>query len=315
MRLLKILVAILFLSGLIFWIDVKAVWSALSELTFEAFFYLLVVSGVLIWISCLKWKLFLELYTKDISVDRLFSLYLVGYFVNLALPSYVGGDVVRSWYVGKRVGQHEALAATILERYTGVVAMMLLGLLALFYVKIVTWQIIALLVGMSLCLLVLSIFAVSDSMLKIVSTLPYVSFSTKHLTKIREALLFAKSHPSLLLKAMVLSFLYHCFTVVNTLAAAYAVGWDNAPVQDLFVVLPLILLVGALPFTPSGLGLQEGAFFIFLSTIGATHAQAIGVGIVLRAKIILLSLLGGVFWLFLRKEKEAQSTSIPDSLL
>ena len=64
-------------------------------------------------------------------VLHLFNLYLVGYFVNLFMPSYLGGDLVRSWYAGKEIGQHEALAATILERYTGFVAMIVLAILAL----------------------------------------------------------------------------------------------------------------------------------------------------------------------------------------
>ena len=83
--------------------------------------------------------------------------------------------------------------------------------------------------------------------------------------------------------------------------AAQAVGWENPPVWDLFVVLPLILLLAALPVAPSGLGLQEGAFYFFLHAVGANSGQALGVGIVLRAKSYAIAILGGLVWLRLRK--------------
>ena len=93
--------------------------------------------------------------------------------------------------------------------------------------------------------------------------------------------------------------MYHTVTVVNTLAAAAAVGWSQPPVAELFVVLPLILLVGALPLTPNGLGIQEGAFFFFLCAVGASPAQALGVALVLRAKSYVLALFGWLVWLTL----------------
>ncbi|NBO19859.1 MAG: hypothetical protein EBV03_11695, partial [Proteobacteria bacterium] len=101
-------------------------------------------------------------------------------------------------------------------------------------------------------------------------------------------------------KALLLSVLFHSVTVVNTVAAGYVVGWDNPPIRELFVVLPLILLVGALPITPSGLGIQEGAFFYFLGGLGASPGQALGIALVLRAKSYLLALLGWLCWIFER---------------
>jgi len=56
------------------------------------------------------------------------------------------------------------------------------------------------------------------------------------------------------------------------------------------------------PLTPSGLGLQEGAFLFLLQRIGASHAQGLGVGLVLRAKVMLVAVIGGVLWLRVRKQ-------------
>jgi uncharacterized protein (TIRG00374 family) len=125
---------------------------------------------------------------------------------------------------------------------------------------------------------------------------------TSKISKIEEGVRFGASHPPLLAKAFFLSLVFHSLTIVNTVAVAHAIGWDNPPVLDLFVVVPLILLVGALPLSPQGLGIQEGAFFYFLHAVGATESEAVAVALVLRAKSYVLALLGGCLLVATRRE-------------
>jgi len=292
------------IAVLIYFAGARDVAETLEEVTLGAFLVLLLISVPLILISALKWRLFLTELSMGGAVPstaRLFGLYLVGYFVNLLLPSFVGGDAVRSYYAGKKVGQHGAAAATILERYTGLVAMILLALLLLPRSSLVTWQIEMAVWALAAGLAFGTLVALSPHLVLLVGALPGGKKITKHLTRIQEALHLSRRNMGLLLKAFALSLLFHCFTVLNTVAAGWAVGWEGIPAGDLFVVLPLILLIGALPLAPSGLGIQEGAFFYFLQGIGATPAQALGVGLVLRLKSYVLALLGGL--VFLRERR------------
>ena len=126
----------------------------------------------------------------------------------------------------------------------------------------------------------------------------------------------AKKDKPLLYKTLGLSLLFHSIAVLNTIACAQAVGWANPPVWDLFVVLPIILLIAAIPLAPNGLGLQEGAFFFFLTGLGATPEQALGTALILRAKSYILAIIGGLIWLYLRYEdKKYSDESIPSSEL
>jgi uncharacterized membrane protein YbhN (UPF0104 family) len=104
----------------------------------------------------------------------------------------------------------------------------------------------------------------------------------------------------LLVRALGLSVVFHLLTVVNTAAVGMAVGWIDIPLEGLLVVVPLILLVGAIPISPQGLGIQEGAFMFFLHSLGATSAQALAIALVLRAKSYVLALLGGLLWFGVR---------------
>lgn len=302
--LLKNLFAFSLLGLLFVIVDWRQLISALSELTLVSIVNLLVVSLLLVVISTLKWKLFLKELGGDVPLWRLFKLYLVGYFVNLIVPSYIGGDVVRSFYAGKQAGQHEAATATILERYTGLVAMITIALAFVWFVDIVTFEIKVAVVLCSLGLAAITALALWAERMRFVSNVIKQASISNHLGKVQAGLSLARQNRPLLLKTLGLSYLFHTFTILNTLIAAYAVGWNDAPVLDLFVVVPLILLIGSLPVSPAGLGIQEGAFFFFLTGIGALPGQALGVAIVLRAKGYLLAMLGGLIWLKVRREVE-----------
>ncbi len=312
---LKYLFSFVMLGSLFFLVDLKSLVAAFSQVTLESLGYLFAVTLILLFLSARKWKLFLEAQGADVSVMHLCKLYMVGYFVNLMVPSYVGGDVVRSWYAGKKVGQHQAFTATILERYTGLVAMVSLGLAFIWFVDFVTWQMKLAIILVALGLLVITVLALSPKLLGLFDRIARLRPILKHIQKIQDGLNLARKDHLLVIKAMFWSYAFHCSTVLNVMAAAYAVGWANLPIQDLFVVLPLVLLIGAIPIAPSGLGIQEGAFYFFLTTLGATPAQALGVGLILRAKVYVVALLGGLVWLDIKYRDKKAARELPPELV
>ncbi len=305
-RIVKVTLALAILASLIYHVNVHELVQALGQLTWGTFTLLALWAVILIYVSALKWSYFLRALGRRMPLLQLFNLYLVGYFVNLVLPSFIGGDAVRSWYAGKETGQHQAMTATILERYTGLTAMIVLALFFMWFVSFITWQIECVVLVVAFGVVVVTVLALSPKLISLVERLPYAQLLTKHVHKIQEGFYTARKDRLLLVKAFVLSFAYHTFTIGNTAAAAWAVGWWNPPIQDLFVVIPLILLLGALPITPGGLGIQEGAFYYFLHQLGATPAQAMGVAVVLRVKSYILALIGGVVWLRLRRVSDCR---------
>jgi uncharacterized protein (TIRG00374 family) len=254
----------------------------------------------MIGISAFKWQLFISYLSSKVKLSKLFALYLSGYFVNLLFPSYIGGDALRSYYVGKKVGQHQALSATMLERYTGLLAMATLGLIAALYEdQILTIGIRLTVMGFGLAVIVATFCATFFRINPDSFRNRWLKKIALKLDELHEIILKTSKSPSLWLKAMAISFFYHFLTVANTYVAARAVGWEEPPVLQLFVVLPIILVLGSLPITPSGLGIQEGAFLHFLQILGASSPQALGVGILLRAKTYFLALLGWAVWSYM----------------
>ncbi len=296
-KLLKILVAII-VFALLFWqVDFASLKSAFIGLSPSAISLLMLISFVLLYVSALKWSYFLHQFGSKVSVLRLFALYFLGYFVNLIAPSYIGGDAARSYYIGKDVGQHSAAAATILERYTGLVAMISLGLVFAWFVDLVTVPMRLAIVGAAIALFVVTMLALSPKILHRLDRLAPIRKLVPHFAKIQEGFKVARANPVLIVKSLLLSYLYHTFTVINVVATAYVVGWIEPPLSDLFVALPLVLLISAIPLTPNSLGIQEGAYFYFLTGLGASPSQALAIGLILRAKQYVLAVIGGAVFL------------------
>ena len=94
-------------------------------------------SAPLIYLSCLKWKLFLKSQQIDSAMPTLMKHYTIGYFFNSFVPSQFGGDIARSYRLGSKEGAQTGVAvATFLEKATGLIAMLFLA----FAVVSVFWR-------------------------------------------------------------------------------------------------------------------------------------------------------------------------------
>lgn len=302
----QLLLACVVLLILVSYVGFRDILQVFADLRWYYIVTLIGMSGLLILVSCIKWQLFIEASGHKVYLTTLIWYYIQSYFFSLFLPSILGGDVARSYQLGKSLGKYKsAFAATFIERFTGLLAM---AMLAIFFVILgadVTSSMrfsIIIFAGL-IALSSIIIFSRKFSRLfcnLLVGSLKFVGFTglgakiSVLLDNINVAMEFACNNYSLLAKAILLAFCFHFFAAVNTYIAALAVGWDDANLASLCVMVPLVLLVSAIPLTPSSIGIQEGAYFYFLTNLGSTDSQALAIGFILRAKNLLLAILGGL---------------------
>lgn len=306
----RLIIALLLLALLFYFVDFRELLRALSNIRLIYIVYLALLSVVLIWLSCLKWQMFVRAAGHETRVLQLMKYYTMSYFFNMFLPSSLGGDVARSVQLGHHLKSHKSVfAATFVERYTGFLAMNLIGVMFVALGARATAGVEYAILSVAFLTTLAGLVAFSESLSSwsfslFTRTLAFFGLGRtaakldSSFQKILAATAFARDDFPLFVKAMALSLAFHFFAVVNTYVAALAVGWHNAQFGGLCIVVPLVLLVSVAPITPSSVGVQEGAFLYLLTKIGATHAQGLGVGVVLRLKNIVTACVGGLLYLY-----------------
>ena len=303
---MRSLLGVALVGAVVYCVSTGELVSALVQVSLGDIAILIALSVVLIAVSVIKWQLFLRHLGIAPSFAKLFALYLVGYFVNVFTPSFIGGDVVRSLALGRQVNRAHAVSATVLERYTGIVAMLCMALVACCISNVVTQEIVLVVVAAVVGCAIGTWMLFAGWLNRFASRIGLPAKLTKTFDAVHEGLVWGVRDRGLLTKAFALSVTFHLLTVVNTATVGAAVGWSEIPLGGLLVVVPLILLIGAVPISPQGLGIQEGAFVFFLHSVGATTGQALAVALVLRAKSYLLALCGGLIWLLYHKRWQGQ---------
>jgi len=308
----RLLFALFLLAALLHIVHIQQVLDALSHIRLKYIAALVVLTVVLIWISCVKWQMFIRATGHDAAIIPLMKYYTMSYFFNMFLPSSLGGDMARSIQLGIHLKSYKsAFAATFVERLTGFLAMILMGVSFVAIGSHAT-------AGVEAAVLFVAFFSVLGALVCFSRTLSGFCFSLAVtlcrrlglrqaadkldalFQKVTDSIEFARHDSRLFGKAMILSLLFHLLAVVNAYVCALAVGWQTAEFGSLCMVVPLVLLVSIAPITPSSIGIQEGAFLFFLMRVGATQGEGLGVAFLLRAKVILTACVGGMLWLISR---------------
>lgn len=281
-------------------------------------FYLalcVLLSPVLVAASTWKWSAVLRQEGHPSRFGALFASYLVGYFFSNFLPSNVGGDVARSYRVGRAIGDQAAAAASIVvERVTG-----LLGLLAL----AVTMPWLRPDLALHPALLIPSAAALAGLLVLLaagffpwrgsVTSVPAQSWwgrvralILRFAARSGQALATVRSDPGYLFRLLALTALFYALAMLNVWLAFRAFGATPA-LADLAAVLPAALLVAMIPVSLGSLGLAEGAYVFYFGLVGMDPALTLVMSLLLRAKILLLGSAGGiVYW---GREKEPITTA------
>jgi glycosyltransferase 2 family protein len=254
---------------------------------------------VMIW----RWILLLRSSGSPISTGDAAHIFLVSSFVGSFLPAGVGGDAARAYALMRHTARGgEAVASVAIDRYLGVVALMLLGAagaassasLGLVSEGQRVW-----LVGAALffTLASVSLFWLD----RVVDVLMPPSWRGanigRRLRSAAGAMSDYRRHPGTLLRVLMLSFAVQLLRI----AQAYVLGLGlgiAVPFGYYLAFMPIGLLLLLLPVSISGFGLPQGAIVWLLRPMHVPDPQSFA----LSTLIVLSGLAGNLpgAWLYLR---------------
>ena len=312
----KLLVTVLFVVILVYTVPLHEVARLFVRLNWWYVAVLLALNYVMIALSCWKWRIFLRRKGIVVSLHGLVRLYMLGNFFGNFLPSMIGGDSARGVILGRKTDRMaDVFLSIFMERFTGFIALVSLTSLAVIFnshfIHIGNLKQICLAALAATCALVFLTFSKRGFafVVRIVFWLvPGGGRFGEKLTKLHHSLQEFRSHRLEFAGIMMMSLLFHVLTGINLYAACLALNY-HPNFLDMLIVTPFILLLSALPITINGIGLWEGSFVFFFALLGIAKPLALSVALLLRLKTLLISSLGGVFYL---QEKAERLAGQPD---
>jgi len=258
----------------------------------------------------LNWQQLLRAQGHSVPFLSLLRLYFVGVFFNNMLPTNVGGDVVRSYEVGRHISdQATGLATVFVERLTGLVVLVALAVIASVtqFDQMDSPLLTFAVASASLGLIAITWVAFDPAMLDLTIRLspPSIARQLSRLKKFQTALHRYRGQRSLWVNSAILSLMFNAGVV---LYMYFAVSAFHTPVSfsGVFFIVPITMVLGMMPFAFNGVGLQEWACVLLFPRIGVPGSVALSAMLLIRAITLFTSVMGGLLYLQL-KARQARS--------
>ena len=252
-------------------------------------------------ISLMSLRLYLLFSGEGLKVDfwKAFQLSYIGFFFNNFMPTAVGGDIVKAYYVQKQTGEpKKAFIAVFMDRFIGLFSFVGIAAIALMF----AWDRIDPIIGKVIIVLaILSIVGffftlnskVAEFLMKIFSKIKLWNLG-KHISKIYMAIHDYKNKKTVILGVVLVSIVAQCiyFIVIYLITKSLSL---NVPFVMIFLIMPIVCVVSLLP-SLGGLGLREGAIVVLFSPIVGKDA-AFSISILLLAMLLTLSIIGAIIYM------------------
>jgi uncharacterized membrane protein YbhN (UPF0104 family) len=239
-------------------------------------------------VSALRWQVFAQPLGFRQSWLHFTRLYFIGMFFNLFLPTSVGGDVARAWYLNAGSGRKMAAAVSVfVDRLSGLLLLLVLALFgSLAYLgSLPAWVLSSVwgtagsaLLGFLGLLLLKRWLSPFDRARRLVEGIRYFG-----------------SRPWLILGTSLLSLIVQAANVIIVWLLGIAIA-APVPAGYYWILVPMITLLTILPISVNGMGVREGGMVLFLTPLGISEAAAVSLAFLWFSVFTAASVIGaGVY--------------------
>jgi uncharacterized membrane protein YbhN (UPF0104 family) len=213
-------------------------------------------------------------------------LYLSGMFMNIFLPTTIGGDAGRAYLLAGRQEWRKGVVSVLGERYAGFVVLSVVLSLGLLLrgeaVPAAAAVLFKILPAAVIVLPYLLVFAVAN---RRPGLLPVDSDTVLLVSGLL-------SNARVMALSLGLSAIFYGIYIGMHLLIGNGLGISLSP-WAFVVVTTLTSIVGMLPVSLGGLGLREGSYLYLLSLYGIDKSLGLAFGVAVLAVNVTLSLIGG----------------------
>lgn len=245
-------------------------------------------------INAHRWQLLAQAVGFRKSLLNLVQYCYVGLFFNLFLPSTVGGDFSRCYYLSKGTAKYAtAFYSVLADRALGIAVLFMMASLGILFSPgghELPWQLRLPIFGGTILIFGILPFAPLAAR----TILGERSWITRQLTNSPAAVYWKDKN--LLLVSFLWSVLLQVIMVGIHIAIGLALGLTTIPVWYYFVFYPSVAVLGFITPSFNGIGIREWAYTYFLTSMGVDRSCAITYAIIWLGLTTLMSLFGGLVY-------------------
>lgn len=309
-----VILAIIWASQEQRWAELKAIFGQMSIFVFAAALGIFLLSQLLIGF---RWWLLLRTQHIFISYWAAARLYLLGWFYNNVMPSSVGGDLVRLWYVTKHTDRRfEAALSVPIDRMIGLASTLVIA--AFFYIVFLRsegkkidfvadsgslgslwgyrWWFLSFAIAVTLIIMGLLLFRRTRAILNTLWS-HFCTHAAMALEKFGKALALYSKKPTALLAAFGLTIILQILTITAFWFLGVNLG-IKASIKYYYVFFTLVWVIGAIPVSIGGAVVIEVVLAgLFVKFAGVEETAAAALALCQRLVWIVASLPGAVIHL------------------
>ena len=262
-------------------------------------------------LSAYRWHLLLKPQAITVPFRKILAFYFLGMYFNFFLPSAIGGDVFKVYYLNKETNRLSASTASVFfDRDIGMGGLVLMAtLVAVFYgtnVNGVPLAPIFGLIGLGFVLANLALFLrPTYNLLHRVLSLFKMKRVDEKIERLFESFNVYRNRWGLIGLTMAMSVGVQVGCALVNMLAAEAIGLKTMNGWiDYLIFVPTIGLISMIPGSVGGTGWREGAYILLFQAVNILRerspeqaaAQAAALSVLWLGVVVITSLPGGIIY-------------------
>jgi uncharacterized membrane protein YbhN (UPF0104 family) len=258
-------------------------------------------------VSSLRWRLLAAPLGLRQAPGRFVTYYFVGMFFNLVLPTSVGGDVVRAWYLDGGSGRKlPAFLSVLADRASGLLMLIAIACAAaavspLDLPQRISWSVYGVgataVVGVAVLFALAGPFSRAPQGSALADALPCGARLNRLPAAARDLRSAMFPSPHVFLVTTLLSVVVQSANVILVWLVGLALGLD-VPASYYWVLVPVVTLLTLFPVSVNGMGVREWGTVLMLAPLGVAREAATALALLWFATFSAVSLAGAFCYLF-----------------
>ena len=292
------------LMGIILYLfraQLPTVFQYLKEV--QPFYFVMAVALFFIGLLAVAFRLryVIQVHGTKLSVASAYYVNLIALFFNNVLPSSVGGEMMKAYYLYKdSKGSVSVFSAVVVDRLFGLITMLLISISTIFFFDSAqgSHKIMGSIVMLAATTATLGIFIFNKKIVDTLCQLHIPLLPAIFIEKIKEiyrAMYEYREHKGIFGKCIALTLAGQTTYIIANYLLARSLAID-IPLAFFFFFVPILLLMGVAP-SVNGIGVREATFLFYLTEF-TTPEKALALSLLTTFFMILVGMISGVIYAF-----------------